>query len=56
MTNKDLESRFMGAMVGSALGDAIGEVAFGIHEEGSLRSLNRKTCSFTRTTRPWLWA
>jgi poly(ADP-ribose) glycohydrolase ARH3 len=36
---KDLTSKYLGAMVGSALGDAIGELAFRNSEEESLRAL-----------------
>lgn len=34
----DLKSKFSGAMVASALGDAIGELAFWSHDEAALRS------------------
>ena len=38
MPVRDLKSRFRGAMVGSALGDAIGELAFSYPEKGLLCS------------------
>ena len=39
MTEFDLTSKFLGGMVGSALGDAIGELAFGMSDERQLREL-----------------
>jgi len=36
--NTDLKSKFLGAMIGSALGDAIGELAFQFPREENLRS------------------
>lgn len=36
---KDLKEKYLGAMVGSALGDAIGELAFRWHEKESLRDV-----------------
>jgi poly(ADP-ribose) glycohydrolase ARH3 len=38
MRNTDLKSKFLGAMIGSALGDAIGELAFQFPREENLRS------------------
>ena len=39
MTAPDLTSKYLGGMVGSAVGDAIGELAFGMSEAEPLRSL-----------------
>lgn len=39
MTKPDLTSKFLGGMVGSALGDAIGELAFGMSEPAPLRQI-----------------
>jgi len=45
----DLKSKFMGGMVGSALGDAIGELAFMYPQESFLRSMLNQLSEFRYT-------
>lgn len=52
MEKVDLQSKFVGAMLGSALGDAIGELAFRFHDRDSLEEAVGKinTLSYTDDT------
>lgn len=49
MSQPDLKSKFVGGMVGSALGDAIGELAFRYPHEESLRSALNELLEFRYT-------
>lgn len=45
----DLESKFLGGMIGCALGDAIGELAFRYLDEPDLREAVARTDTLTYT-------
>ncbi|TFF90578.1 MAG: ADP-ribosylglycohydrolase family protein, partial [Promethearchaeota archaeon] len=52
MEKSDLQSKFVGALIGSALGDSIGELAFRFHERNDLISevSNRTSITYTDDT------
>ncbi|MBE9508088.1 MAG: ADP-ribosylglycohydrolase family protein, partial [Chloroflexi bacterium] len=50
MTNRtDLQSKFLGGMIGTALGDAIGELAFSYAKEPTLRAKIAQTDTLVYT-------